>query len=127
MHVQLDWLSQLPSLRSVDLWLQVPLVTLPESISQLTQLTNLRLCNYDSGNKIKVSCLWSSLVALQEFSLTGVVQFDEDLCDLVQVVPLTSVYIENMDDGTGMVCQVEQLRQKLAATRPNVTFTLGYT
>ena len=44
-RLELEWLSQLPSLQSVSLEFHVQRMTLPESISRLSQMTYLLLSN----------------------------------------------------------------------------------
>lgn len=128
-RVDLQWLSQLPSLHSLCLLFEVQHVIFPESISRLSHMTYLRLSNTAGSGTIRVSCNWSRLVSLQVLNMTGAFQFDGDLCDLAKLVFLTSVVVEMLGTqqalcNRAMALQVGRLGHKLGA-RPNVEFILN--
>ena len=117
MPVELSWLGHLLSLQSIKLLLSTPFVSLPASISQLTQLTYLHVRNGLTTGQIETCFAWSNLATLQMLSISGSLQLSRDHCGLATLVSLKRVALSSCRAPTNCI-----LGHKLGVNRPDVDF-----
>ena len=120
--VSLDWLCDLRGLQSLSTNMDVPSLTLPGSISRLSNLRNMLIRNSDT---VRFGFDWAGLVAIERIEVYGMVRFDAPLIGMADAQQLQRVVFGGYDrSDSSCQSQISLLKHRLRSEKPDVTCTL---
>ena len=124
--VDLDWVTMLRSLKSLEARFNVRRVELPRSLSSLSSLSSLLVGSSDTQRKVvTIDFDWAGLVSLQRVVFVGTIQISH-MTSLIALPTLQQVTLQTARNITGYTTnkQMFELVYSLGRGRPDVLLQL---